>query len=133
MNKHLSDQTTNGIRIQAASQFLARESEPDSGRYVFTYEITMTNDGDVPARLLSRHWIIVDGEGRREDVRGRGVVGAYPHLAPGESYTYKSYCPIATPWGTMEGSYTFVRDDGGRFDVAIGRFFLVPTPQGVLQ
>lgn len=78
-------------------------------------------------RLLSRHWLIVDGEGQREEVRGRGVVGEYPTLAVGESYSYVSYCPLPTSWGTMEGSYTFERQDGTRFDVAIGRFFLVPS------
>lgn len=122
-----SDTTTHGMRVQAAAQFLAGESEPGKRRYVFAYEVTLTNVGDRPARLQGRHWIIVDGEGRREDVRGRGVVGAYPHLHPGDSYTYKSFCPLPTQWGTMEGSYTFVRDDGSKFEAAIGRFFLVPV------
>jgi ApaG protein len=76
---------------------------------------------------VSRHWVIVDSDGKREEVRGKGVVGDFPKLALGESYSYVSYCPIATTWGTMEGSYTFERDDGTRFQVGIGRFFLVPT------
>ncbi len=122
-----SDTTTDGIRIQAAAQFLPRESEPDNRRYVFAYKITMTNVGSRPAKLLSRHWIIVDSEGRREDVRGRGVVGEYPKLQTADSYSYTSYCPLGTQWGTMEGTYTFERDDGSRFQVRIGRFFLVPT------
>lgn len=122
-----SDTTTAGIRIEAAAQFLPHQSEPNNGRFVFHYRIRMTNVGDAPAKLLSRHWIIVDGDGKREELRGRGVVGEYPKLGPGESYSYVSFCPLATEWGTMEGNYTFERDDGSRFQVQIGRFFLTPT------
>ncbi|MFT4512950.1 MAG: ApaG protein [Planctomycetota bacterium] len=137
-----SDRTTDGIRIFAAAEFMPQEALPrefndpsfDDDRdamqsYVFRYKITMTNVGadEGVARLLSRHWLIVDGEGQREEVRGRGVVGEYPSLAAGESYSYVSYCPLPTAWGTMEGSYTFEREDGTRFDVAIDRFFLVPS------
>jgi len=121
-----STTTTAGITIHAAATFMPHESDTDSPRYVFAYRITMKNTGDKAARLLSRHWIILDSEGRREDVEGRGVVGEFPKLAPGESYSYISYCPLSTSWGTMEGSYTFERDDGQTFEVAIGRFFLVP-------
>jgi len=126
-SKPHSDTTTEGIRIHAAAEFLPQESEPHNKRYVFGYKITMTNVDAPAAKLVSRHWVIVDSEGRREEVRGRGVVGEYPKLAPGESYSYMSYCPIATTWGTMEGSYTFERDDGTRVQVAVGRFFLVPV------
>jgi ApaG protein len=131
-----SDLTTDGIRIQAAAEHLPEEQVPaemlgdgraHKAQHVFRYRITMTNVGESAARLLSRHWIIVDADGRREDVKGRGVVGEFPKLAPGESYSYLSYCPLPTTWGTMEGSYLFERDDGVRFAVAIGRFFLVPT------
>ena len=131
-----SDTTTAGIRIYAAAEYLPQEVLPpeflQSGQnarqsFVFRYKITMTNVGTAPARLLSRHWVIVDAEGRREEVRGRGVVGEFPHLRAGDSYSYVSYCPLSTPWGTMEGSYQFERADGARFEVGIGRFFLVPT------
>lgn len=118
---------TEGVRIHAAAQFLPQESEPDNRRYVYAYKITMTNEGKATARLLSRHWTIVDSEGRREEVRGRGVVGEYPKLAPGDTYSYVSYCPLTTSWGTMEGSYAFERDNGSRFQAVIGRFFLVPS------
>ncbi|MCA8965547.1 MAG: Co2+/Mg2+ efflux protein ApaG [Planctomycetes bacterium] len=129
-----SDTTTEGIRIQAIAEFVPHESEPGNRRFVFSYRITMTNVGEQPAKLLSRHWIIVDGEGRREDVRGRGVIGEYPRLLPGESYSYKSFCPLSTEWGTMEGNYTFEREDGGRFLARIGRFFLVPgSPRLTVQ
>ncbi|MCK5943317.1 MAG: Co2+/Mg2+ efflux protein ApaG [Planctomycetes bacterium] len=134
-NPH-SDTTTDGIRIYAAAEYMPQEVLPQEFRdpaadaqqsFVFRYKITMTNCGAERARLLSRHWIIVDGEGNREEVRGRGVVGEYPQLAVGESYSYVSYCPLQTEWGTMEGTYSFERDDGTRFEVAIGRFFLVPS------
>lgn len=122
-----SDVVTDGIRIQAAAQYLPQESDPAVGRYVFAYKIQMTNIGSRKARLVARHWIILDSEGRREDVNGAGVVGEFPALAPRENYSYISYCPLKTPWGTMEGNYTFERDDGSRFLVHIGRFFLVPS------
>lgn len=131
-----SDLTTDGIRIQAAAEHLPEEQVPaemladgraNRPQHVFRYRITMTNVGETAARLRSRHWIIVDADGKREDVKGPGVVGEYPKLAPGESYSYLSYCPLPTTWGTMEGSYQFERDDGKRFAVAVGRFFLVPT------
>jgi ApaG protein len=134
-NPH-SDTTTAGIRVYAAAEYMPQEVLPQEFRdpgaepqqsYVFRYKITMSNVGEERARLLSRHWIIVDGEGHREEVRGRGVVGEYPQLEVGESYSYVSYCPLQTSWGTMEGTYTFERDDGSRFEVAIGRFFLVPS------
>lgn len=121
-----SESVTDGIRIRAAAQFLPQESDPAAGRYLFAYQITIRNEGERTARLLSRHWIILDSEGRRDEVRGKGVVGDFPKLAPGESYSYMSYCPLGTPWGTMEGSYRFERDDGSTFDASIGRFFLVP-------
>lgn len=131
-----SDTTTQGIRIHAAAEYLPQENLPPDflaseanqrKSFVFRYRITMTNEGTAAARLLSRHWVIVDAEGRSEDVRGRGVVGDFPKLGAGESYTYVSFCPLATSWGTMEGTYTFERDDGKRFQAKIGRFFLVPS------
>ncbi len=131
-----SDTTTDGIRIYAAAEYLPQENVPPElqvaeidkrKHFVFRYKITMTNTGSMPARLMFRHWVIVDAEGRREDVRGRGVVGEFPHLGAGDSYSYVSFCPLATSWGTMEGTYTFERDDGKRFQVKVGRFYLVPT------
>jgi ApaG protein len=91
------------------------------------YRITITNKGSRAARLLARHWVIIDADRRREDVRGPGVVGEFPRLEAGQSYSYMSRCPLRTRWGTMEGSYTFERDDGERFKVRIARFFLVPS------
>lgn len=125
-NRVDSDRTTQGIRVRARAHFVAEHSDPDHDQYLFVYRITMDNRGSERARLKSRHWIIVDANGQREEVRGPGVVGEHPLLAPGESFEYQSRCPLPTPWGTMEGSYRFVRDDGAEFDVAVGRFYLVP-------
>jgi ApaG protein len=122
-----SDTVTEGIRVQAAAQYLDGESEPDQRQYLFAYRIRVRNEGTRRARLKSRHWIIVDADNHREDVRGPGVVGKTPLLAPGESFEYSSGCPLRTPWGTMEGSYTMERDDGTSFEAAVGRFFLVSS------
>jgi ApaG protein len=113
---------TEGIRIAVAPFYLAEQSEP--GRCVFGYRIRITNDSERRVRLLSRHWVIVDADGERHEVRGEGVVGRQPTLAPGESHSYSSFCPLPTPWGTMEGEYTMTTDDGKLFQVAIGRFYL---------
>jgi ApaG protein len=126
-NSPHSEIVTEGIRIHAAAQFLPQESDASTNRFVYAYKITMTNEGTRTARLLARHWIILDSESRREDVRGQGVVGEYPKLAPGESYSYVSFCPLSTTWGTMEGSYSFERDDGSQLHARVGRFFLVPS------
>jgi len=122
-----SEVVTDGIRVHAAAQLLPEESEPDEDRHVYGYRITLHNEGKEPAQLLSRHWIIVDGDGRRRDVRGAGVIGQQPRLAPGERFSYTSFSPLPTSWGTMEGSFTFRADDGKTFPVQVGRFLLVPT------
>jgi ApaG protein len=124
-----SDMVTDGIRVKAVAFYLPEHSDPQQRAYVFGYHITVINEGKSTARLLSRHWIIIDADGHRDDVTGPGVVGKTPRLAPGESFEYDSFCPLRTEWGTMEGTYTMQRDDGTIFDVAIARFFLVlPAP-----
>jgi ApaG protein len=122
-----SDTITHGIRVQAAAQYLPSESNPDDRQYIYAYRIVLTNEGTQRARLKSRHWIILDADNQREDVRGPGVVGKTPDLAPGERFEYMSGCPLRTSWGTMEGSYIFEREGGEQFEAMIGRFFLVPT------
>ncbi|MFO1009110.1 MAG: Co2+/Mg2+ efflux protein ApaG [Planctomycetota bacterium] len=121
-----SDTTTEGIRVIAEAQFLPEESEPEQRQFVYAYRIRLRNEGTRRARLASRHWIILDADNHREDVRGPGVVGKHPDLKPGDEFEYTSGCSLRTKWGTMEGTYTFEREDGTPFDVAIGRFFLVP-------
>jgi ApaG protein len=120
----MSEAVTEGIRVGAAAFYLPQESDPDEDRYAFGYTIVIANEGEAPAQLLRRHWVIIDAEGRRDEVRGPGVVGETPRLEPGQAFKYQSFCPLKTTWGTMEGSYTFQRDDGSTFEAAIGRFYL---------
>lgn len=112
------------IAVQVTTQYLPEQSDPGMDRYFFAYTITVTNSGSVAAQLISRHWIITDAEGRREEVRGLGVVGHQPLLQPGESFEYTSGCPLPSPVGTMRGSYQMVAEDGTRFEVPIPEFVL---------
>jgi ApaG protein len=118
-----SDQTYN-IQVSAISTYLPEQSDPEGGRYVFAYTITIRNAGQVPAKLLNRHWIVTDANGEVQEVRGAGVVGEQPHLAPGESFEYTSGTQIETPLGSMHGSYGMLADDGTRFDAPIAPFSL---------
>src|SRR5687767_10968245 len=110
------------IAVSAATQYLADQSDEATGRYVFAYTITIRNTGTVTAQLISRHWIITDAQGLVQEVRGLGVVGAQPVLKPGESHEYTSGTAIATPVGTMRGTYQMTADDGHRFDAPIPEF-----------
>jgi ApaG protein len=122
--------------VKASPQYLATESDPDSKRFVFGYRIRITNEGQQLVKLLSRRWVIVNSKGDEQIVEGEGVVGQTPELGPGESFEYSSYCPLTTPWGTMEGTYSMVhlmegrRPRGAPFAVRIGRFYLVSAPTG---
>jgi ApaG protein len=112
------------IAIDVATRFLADESEPEDGRYVFAYTIRIRNDGAAPARLMSRHWIITDANGREQEVRGEGVVGEQPRLRPGETFEYTSGAVLETGLGSMRGSYRMVDDDGSAFDAPVAPFTL---------
>ena len=112
------------IAVSAVSTFLESESAPEDERYVFAYTMTIRNVGSVPARLLSRHWIITDARGRVQEVKGEGEVGEQPHLRPGESFRYTSAALIETTVGTMHGSYQMEADDGTAFDADIPAFTL---------
>jgi ApaG protein len=112
------------IEVAAVPRFLEEHSQPGQGRYAFAYTITIRNEGEVPAKLLTRHWVITDGNGNVEEVDGPGVVGEHPHLAPGEAFEYTSGAVIATPVGTMHGSYGMLADDGTAFGAPIPRFTL---------
>ena len=96
-----SDTTTSGIRIQAEAQYLPGDSNPGLGKWVYGYHIVITNAGTGRVRLKSRHWLILDADNNRQDVRGPGVVGKFPELGPGEHFEYTSTCPLETKWGTM--------------------------------
>ncbi len=123
-NQGNSETTTEGIRVEVYPEFIPEQSIPSESKYVFAYKVVITNEGDTRAKLLSRHWIIINADGDREDVEGPGVVGYTPELEPGESFEYTSFCPLNTNWGTMEGSFRMVRDSGEQFNAAIARFYL---------
>jgi len=112
------------ISVTARTVYVAAQSDPDNGRHVFAYTMTITNTGTVGAKLLSRHWIITDADDRVQEVKGEGVVGEQPFLRPAESFEYTSGTAIATPVGTMRGSYQMLAEDGVRFDAAIPPFTL---------
>ena len=112
------------IRVDVTTQYLPEQSDPAAGRYVFAYTIDIRNTGTVAAQLISRHWLITDAEGAVQEVRGLGVVGHQPLLAPGQSFEYTSGCALTTPVGTMKGSYQMVADDGIPFEAGIPEFML---------
>ncbi|WP_375403717.1 Co2+/Mg2+ efflux protein ApaG [uncultured Sphingomonas sp.] len=116
--------TTRGVTVRVSVSYLPDQSEPERGRWFWAYHIRIENDGDEVVQLLTRYWIITDGRGARHTVEGEGVVGEQPLIEPGSSYDYVSGCPLATPTGTMEGSYHVIAGDGDLFDVAIPRFAL---------
>ena len=110
--------------VTVRTQYLPEQSEPDRANYVFAYAISIKNTGQVAAQLISRHWVITDGNNRVEEVRGLGVVGHQPLLQPGEQFEYTSGTSLATPQGSMSGEYFCVAEDGTRFDVKIEEFVL---------
>ena len=112
------------IKVDAVAEYIAGQSDPDEDRYAFAYHITITNTGTVGAQLISRHWVITDGTGKVQEVRGLGVIGEQPTLAPGQQFTYSSGSVIETPVGTMHGSYEMAADDGHRFQAEIPAFML---------
>ncbi len=112
------------ITVSPRARFIPEQSDADANRYAFAYTVTITNTGSVAAQLVSRHWIITDANNLVQEVRGQGVVGAQPRLKPGESFEYSSGSMLATPVGTMRGSYQMVADDGTQFDAAIPEFTL---------
>jgi ApaG protein len=119
------------IRVDVETAYLSDQSNPDEQRYVFSYTITIRNEGQVPAKLLSRRWLITDANGKVQEVQGDGVVGEQPHLEPGQGFRYSSGTVIETPVGAMQGTYFMQADDGHRFDAPIAAFRLAMP--GVLQ
>ncbi|HEU0198076.1 MAG TPA: Co2+/Mg2+ efflux protein ApaG [Nevskiaceae bacterium] len=119
-----SDTTTRGVRIMVSPRYLPERSAPDEERYLFAYDVVIENVGTVPVQLLNRHWIVTNGNGTVQEVRGPGVVGCQPRLVPQESFRYTSGCPLDTPVGTMHGSFQMMLDDNARFDAVIQPFRL---------
>jgi ApaG protein len=118
----MSDAVTNGIRVEVLSRHSTENST--QGEWVFEYTVRITNQGAEAVQLISRHWIITDGLDRTEEVKGPGVVGKQPVLAPGESFKYSSWCPLKTPTGMMHGAYQMISAGGKQFDIAIAPFAL---------
>ncbi len=118
------EKITEGIRVSVRPSFSFPHSEPEDGRFVFTYQVEMENQSEEAAQLLFRHWFIHDSEGEDSEVDGEGVVGLQPTLAPGKSHVYQSFCVLRSPVGFMEGYYTFVRPTGEEFRVRVPRFDL---------
>ena len=120
----MSDEKRYRIEVSARTQYLPEQSDETASKYVFAYTITIRNTGNVTAQLVSRQWVITDAQGLVQEVRGLGVVGAQPVLRPGEQHEYTSGTAIATPVGTMRGSYQMVAEDGTRFEASIPEFTL---------
>jgi len=125
------DPVPHQIRVEVETAYLDEQSDPKERRYVFSYTITIRNEGLVSARLLTRHWVITDANGKVQEVRGDGVVGEQPHLKPGQGFRYSSGAVLETPVGAMQGSYEMVTDDGMKFDAPIAAFRLAMP--GILQ
>ena len=120
----VSEAVTDQIRVRVKSFYVPHRSQPEKHHFFYAYRIRITNEGSKAAKLISRHWMITDGHGKLEEVRGSGVVGDQPRLEPGESYEYTSACPLPTQYGEMHGTYHMVDDDGRRFQVRISPFKL---------
>jgi ApaG protein len=115
---------TEGILVEVRSEYAPNRSAPQNNHWFFLYTIRITNQGDAPARLMTRHWVITNARGEVSEVEGPGVVGEHPRLATGQSFEYTSACPLDTSFGTMTGTYEMERDNGDRFNAAIPTFSL---------
>lgn len=120
----MSEAITEGVRVQVDTRYVPHQSVPANNRFVFAYTVTIENRGSRTVKLESRHWIITDGNGKTEEVRGEGVVGEKPVLKPQQRFQYTSGCILETTWGTMNGTYQLHRDDGSSFDAEISPFLL---------
>ena len=120
----MSEAVTNGVRVEVLSRHSTENSRPHHGEWVFQYTVRITNQGTDTVQLISRHWIITDALDHVEEVKGPGVIGEQPVLAPGESFKYSSWCPLKTPTGMMHGTYQMMREDGSQFDIEIAPFAL---------
>ena len=120
----MSEAVTNGIRVEVLARYSPEDSQPLEDQWVFEYTVRITNQGSETVQLVSRHWIITDALDHTREVKGAGVVGEQPVLAPGESFKYSSWCPLPTPTGRMHGTYQMARAGGSMFDIEIAPFAL---------
>ena len=120
----MSVAVTRGVRVEVESEYIPERSAPDRSTYFFAYHVHLTNEGEETVQLISRHWIISNGEGKVEEVKGPGVVGEQPVLDPGDTFEYTSFCPLNTSTGSMKGTYQMVTEDGKNFDATIAPFEL---------
>jgi len=120
----MSEAITRGVAVTVRAFYVAERSDPEQDYYFFAYRVRIANVGDEPVQLMSRHWIITDGEDAVEEVKGPGVIGEQPRLEPSQSFEYTSACPLSTPVGTMQGTYQMVLSDGEGFDAEIAPFTL---------
>jgi len=120
-----SEAETHGVRVKVRARYSAEHSNPSASRWLFLYTIRIVNEGETPVQLLNRHWTIVDATGHTEEVHGPGVVGEQPLIEPGHGFEYTSGCPLATPFGSMAGSFEMQRADGTQFEAEVGLFELV--------
>jgi len=120
----MTDNPAYNTTVSVETTYIPEQSDPEADRYVFAYTITIRNEGSIPAKLLTRHWIITDADGKTQEVRGEGVVGEQPYLKPGEGFRYTSGTMLETPVGSMQGSYQMIADDGQEFDCPIAPFTL---------
>jgi len=131
---HAYEAETDGIVVRVRPSYLAGQSDPESGRWVWAYQVEIENRGAAAVQLVARHWIITDARGQTEDVRGPGVVGEQPTIPPGDSYSYTSGCPLGTASGSMAGSYSMTDTEGRSFEAVIPPFSLdVPGERRVLN
>lgn len=119
-----SERVTRNVRVSVQARYMPEHSRPEDGLWLFAYRVELENLGDETVQLLTRHWVITDGNARVEEVRGPGVVGEQPILMPGDVYHYTSSCPLPTSFGTMHGSYQMITSEGERFDAIIAPFSL---------
>ncbi len=120
----MSEAVTRGIRVHVRSEFVPERSDPQNSEFFFAYHVTIENHGSEPVQLISRHWVITDGMGKEQEVRGPGVVGKQPRLMPGEAFEYSSACPLSTQIGSMYGTYKMTTDRGESFEAEIAPFTL---------
>jgi len=124
-----SVESSAGYRVAVTPRYVPEQSDPEQRRFIFEYQVQVRNVDGPPATLRSRHWVIADERARVNEVRGEGVVGRQPRLEAGQTFVYRSFCPLPTPWGTMEGEFQMEGDDGRWFEIKVGRFYLVAPTQ----